>query len=561
MSPPDSDTVIAHILQRAAEAPAAVAFHFHDAQGGVEVISREALIRRSLDWTRAYRRAGLKIGDIVIVLIDHRPDLLFAYLGAMLGGFVPSYMPYSTAKQDRELYAQAHRKLFERIGARGVAVTREWLAENQSIFEHGDFALLLSDAVPQEVGSISEEPASAGAAEDVVLLQHSSGTTSLKKGVALSNRAVLNQMRAYAPAISVSPDDLIASWLPLYHDMGLMTCWLLPLIRGVPVAQMDPFTWAREPWRLFEMIARYRATLVWLPNFAYQHLARMVDEEVRYDLSSVRAFIDCSEPCKPETMRRFLERFAADGVTAVQLQACYAMAENGFAVTQTPLSRPARVLSADAAVLAQNHRFEPAGEGAERTIAFMSVGEPIAEVSVRVTDEQGLPLADGEVGEIAISGACLFSGYFHLPEETALAMRGDWYHTGDLGFLWEGELYVTGRLKDLIIVRGRNFYAHDIEQIVSGCAGVKPGRAVAFGVYNETLGSEEAVIVAEILDADTLDPKASRARSAEIKHAVEHELGLLPQTVRLVSSGWLVKTTSGKISRAENARKYLAEKT
>jgi len=557
MSPLERPTLASEILARAREAPERAAFHFYDASNACEVISRSDLIRRSLDWTRAYRGAGLVEGDIVIVVIDHRPDLLFAYLGAILGGFTPSFMPYSTAKQDAALFADAHRRLFDRIGARVVAVTQGWIEGNGTVLGDGTFKLLIAEAVVREVASMESEPIAMVGAHETALLQHSSGTTSLKKGVALSHAAILNQMCAYRAAIGLSRQDVVASWLPLYHDMGLMACWLLPLTSGVPVAQMDPFTWAREPWRLFEMIERHRATLVWQPNFAYQHLARMVDEQVRYDLSSLRALVNCSEPCKPETIRGFLARFEREGLREGCLQACYAMAENCFAVTQTPVGRPPGTVLADALVLSSEGRLASPRGPEDRVIELMSVGSPVQEVQVRIVDSARRPLDDGLVGEIVIRGASLFSGYFRLPDETTRTMADGWHHTGDLGLIVEGELYVTGRLKDLIIVRGRNFYAHDVEQVVSSCSGVKPGRVAAFGLYAETLGSEEAIIVAEVQGIEDLDAVHRRKRSAEVKQAVEEALGLTPRTVHLVEPGWLIKTTSGKVSREANLAKYL----
>jgi acyl-CoA synthetase (AMP-forming)/AMP-acid ligase II len=466
-------------------------------------------------------------------------------------------MPYSTAKQDPEHFVRSHRQLFERIDAKVVATNRGWLDANAAIFEGSSVQVLLAEEVSQTYQGASSEAAFEAGPEDIALLQHSSGTTALKKGVALSHRAVLNQAQAYAQAIELGPTDLIASWLPLYHDMGLMACFLIPLVLGAPVAQMDPFLWAREPWRLFEMIRRHRATLVWLPNFAYQHLVRAIDPEQVHDLSSVRAFIDCSEPCKPSTMTAFLDAFARWGVRAEALKACYAMAENCFAVTQTPPSRPPLYLSADAERLSKDGRLAPATAGAP-AIELMSTGRPIAGVGVRIVDDKRRDLPEGVVGEIAVAGDSLFSGYFKLPQETAASLGEGWYYTGDLGMLSEGELYVTGRKKDLIIVRGRNFYAHDIEHLVAGVEGLKPGRAVAFGVYRDESGTEEAVVVAEAADYAELEDKALRRRSVEVKQRIKAALDLDLYSVKLVAPGWLVKTTSGKISRSENKQKYLA---
>ena len=551
----DAQTIVEALLQRAAAAPDFAALHLHIGDG-VHSYTRRELVEQSLEWTRAYRALGLRPGDLVIVMIEFGPAMPLAYLGALLGGFVPSYMPYSTAKQDREQFIRSHRRLFERTNAKVVATNSSWLRSNAAIFENSPVVALIAETVGAEGLTPALEPPYQAAPEDVALLQHSSGTTALKKGVALSHRAVLNQARSYAAAIGLTETDTIASWLPLYHDMGLMACFLIPAVMGTPVAQMDPFLWAREPWRLFLMIAERRATLVWLPNFAYHHLARTVDPASPYDLSPVRAFIACSEPCKPATMRAFIESFGAWGVRPEALHACYAMAENGFAVTQTWLGGQARYLRADADGISSDRRYSEAAPG-RGVQELMSTGRPIEGVQVSIVDETRAPVAEGMVGEIAVAGESLFSGYFRLQQETDAAFQGGWYYTGDLGFLKDQELYITGRKKDLIIVRGRNFYAHDIEFAVSEVEGLKPGRSVAFGVFREASGTEEAIVVAEAEQFDRLAPEDVRGRSMKVKERVKAALDLELFSVKLVEPGWLVKTTSGKVSRSENKQKYL----
>jgi acyl-CoA synthetase (AMP-forming)/AMP-acid ligase II len=324
---------------------------------------------------------------------------------------------------------------------------------------------------------------------------------------------------------------VIASWLPLYHDMGLIACFMLPLIADGVIVSLDAFEWVAKPEILLAEIQRARARFVWLPNFAFHHLVRTRSGEA-CDLSSVRAFINCSEPCKPATFDEFA---AAFGVDAERLQTCYAMAETVFAVTQTRLGEPPRRILRDGK-------------------AFLSCGPVIDGLELRILDGEGAALPPDRVGEIAVKGACLFSGYYKLENETKAAFAGDWYRTGDLGFVEGGELFVTGRIKDLIIVNGRNFYAHDIEAVVNAVAGIKPGRAVAVGRFSEVSQSEELLVIAEAEGTD-----AAPLRKA-VRDAIEAAAGLTGATVQIVPPGWLVKTTSGKISRSENLAKYLTEK-
>jgi acyl-CoA synthetase (AMP-forming)/AMP-acid ligase II len=265
----------------------------------------------------------------------------------------------------------------------------------------------------------------------------------------------------------------------------------------------------------------------------------------------MRAFINCSEPCKPGTFRTFQRRFASAGVTDQKLQVSYAMAENVFAVTQTALARPVRTLRADrSAFMERGIIREAAGEA--DSIEFLSCGPAVENTEIRIASPDRDSLEEGEVGEIVIRGTSLFAGYYRLPEQTRSKLRHGWYHTGDLGFLWQGELYVTGRKDDLIVVYGRNYYAHEIEEIVSAVAGVIPGRCVAVDIPSGELGTSQVIVMLETRDEDgaSLLPRTVKSRVAAA-------MGLVVTSVVVERPGTLAKTTSGKISRELNRSRYL----
>jgi fatty-acyl-CoA synthase len=510
-------------------------------RGTVTALTFDALFRGSAAYAARYKAAGAGRGDVVLIALPHSPDLLYAFFGAMIAGYVPSFMPPPTVRQDPSPYWSSHRRLFERIGS-GVIVTCRANADDvhRSVQEL-TISVLLSDEVEDRKDHSDDLPAVERGASDVAFLQHSSGTTGLKKGVELSFEAVDRQIEHYASAIELSADDCIVSWLPLYHDMGLIACLVLPFTRRVPLVLLDPFEWVERPALLFEAIGAHGGTLVWLPNFAFHHLARTVRDDARVDLGGVRAFINCSEPCKLETFEIFAERFTGWGVRPEQLQVCYAMAEGVFAVTQTPLGQP------------PCHVRVPAEEGVERVL--LSVGSPIGDWRVRVVDSEGVPLTDGAIGEIAIAGGSLFSGYHRQPEETVRKFRGEWYLTGDLGCVREERLFITGRVDDLIIVHGKNVYAHEVEYVANQVPGIKPGRTVAIGVFAAEAGTQELLVIAESPEAHLRERRAALSRA--VKAAVLQHIGLTPRSVHIVEAGWLVKTTSGKINRKDNLRKYL----
>jgi acyl-CoA synthetase (AMP-forming)/AMP-acid ligase II len=397
---------------------------------------------------------------------------------------------------------------------------------------------------------------------EIAFLQHSSGTTGLQKGVALSHAAVLNQVAAYSDTISLREDDVIVSWLPLYHDMGLIAGFLLPLIQGVPLVLMSPFDWVRHPALLFRAIHAHQGTLCWLPNFAYNHCARRVRRRDMEGLSvaSMRLFINCSEPVRHDSHTLFLERFAANGVRPEMLGVSYAMAENTFAVSQTPPGRTARVDIIEGVELEMSRYAKPIDGSHPNARIRVSCGPAIPNTEVRIVDDEGRAEAsrvvdDRVVGEIAVRSNCLLTGYYKRPDLQPFDAEG-WYLTGDMGYMVAGEVYVVGRRKDLITNAGKNVYPADIEAVVNEVAGVRAGRTVAFGVADEREGTELIAVVAEVTTEDVAE---RREIGRAIRGEVARQTALTVSYVYLVGPKWLLKTSSGKIARGANREKWLRE--
>jgi len=505
----------------------------------------------------AYRLASLVPDDQVLIFLRHRPELYGSFFGAILGGLVPSFMPCTSPRQDPKVYWSSHQQLLERIRPAAVVADRATFAEMLAAgLDLGTARRIVIEELTSAAGSTgSIRPRRSDA---IALLQHSSGTTGLKKGVALSFDAIVRQLESYAEALGAGDSDVIVSWLPLYHDMGLVACCLMPAYLGIPIVHIDPFTWVARPELLLDALTRHAGTLAWVPNFAFDHMAMVAGRRsADYDLSRVRAFINCSEPCKPASFDRFATAFAASGVRHDQLQCCYAMAETVFAVSQTQPGAPVRRLRVDPKSLERGRLPRlvdddlPGGE-------LLETGSPIAGVEVSVHDEQRRVLPHPTVGEIGIRGAFLFSGYNRDPERTAERLVEGTYFTRDLGFVLDGRIYVLGRIDDLIIVNGRNLYAHEVEAVVGSVEGVKPGRSVAVAFFDARLGSENLIVIAE-------RPHASVRADAEIRRdimrMVYSTFEVTPWRVHIVGEGWLIKTTSGKISRSENLARLQARGT
>ena len=494
----------------------------------------------------ALRELGIHAKDLVIIAQTQNIESMVAFWGAMLMGAIPSMFPTLTEKLDPDVYMQNMGELVTNSDVRCILTTDEFAPQ---LREKLDCLVLSSSQIPK-VGQVEAYQAQP---DDIAFLQHSSGTTGLQKGVALSHQAVLNQLASYGDAMGINSDDVIVSWLPLYHDMGLIAAFMQPLVQGVPLVLMSPFDWVRHPALLLHAIDDYKGTLCWLPNFAYNHMARRIrkrDSE-NISLQTMRAFINCSEPVRHDSHMQFIERF---GVPDHLFTVSYAMAENTFAVTQTPTAAYPTLDIVDTGALQAQKIARPAHDDAA-CATHVSCGKPIRNTDVQVIDETGQPLTERYVGELIVRSDCMLTEYYKRPDLEPFV--DGWYRTGDMGYIADDEIYIVGRKKDLIINAGKNVYPQDIEAIVNTVDGVHIGRAVCFGVSDEREGTELLAVVAEV---DTDDAAERKAIGGAIRQKVAQETTVTLNFVTLVDAKWLLKTSSGKIARAANRDKWLAER-
>ncbi|MEO8610435.1 MAG: AMP-binding protein [Chloroflexota bacterium] len=522
-------------------------------------VTRADFRREALRYADALAKIGIQPRDLVIIAHTQNLESIYAFWGALLVGAIPSMFPTLTEKLDPDIYMRGMAELVTLSDVRAVLTTDDFaptLAANVGCPVYGSSQL--KESLSGEGLSVTNPYDASGRADsEVAFLQHSSGTTGLQKGVALSHEAVLNQLANYSDSIALNEQDVIVSWLPLYHDMGLIAGFLLPLIQGVPLVLLSPFDWVAHPAQLFRAIDAYHGTVCWLPNFAYNHCAHRIRQRDTEGLSaaSMRLFINCSEPVHAESHRLFAERFAAQGVTPEMLTVSYAMAENTFAVTQTPPGEVPHVDIVDRAEVENSRHALPIPADHPRAVTKVSCGKPIDGTSIRVLDPEGKVLPDRQVGELAVKSDCMLTDYYKRPD--LQPFKDGWYLTGDMGYIAEGEVFVIGRYKDLIINAGKNVYPQDIEAIANKVSGVHAGRVVAFGVPDEREGTELIAVVAEVGTNDA----AERQQIAQvIRQTVARQSTVTLNYVHLVNDRWLIKTSSGKIARAANRDKWLAER-
>jgi fatty-acyl-CoA synthase len=523
-----------------------------------EIYSYSNLVTQADAWAALYTELELGYGDRVIVALEHSFDLYAAFLGAILGGQVPAMFAFPSPKLSEDEYFRTVGTLLTGASAKLFVTYGELAGKLQA--REGAALSGTRIVTPVDVRSSRERtPTPSGTPADTAFLQYSSGTTGLKKGVAVSHEALLWQVQAYGDAIGAGPRDRIVSWLPLYHDMGLIACFFLPFLRKIPLVAMSPFDWVKRPSLWAQAVADHAGTLSWQPNFTYNFLASNLSLQrlSGVDLSSLRGIVNCSEPLHAASHEAFLDAFGPLGITAGHLATSYALAENTFAATSGGFGTNVAVDWIDARALERDARAVPAKPRGSGARALVSSGRALPETEISIRAESGAPVPERTIGEIVLRSPSLMSGYDANAEATAAALRADGYWTGDLGYLADGELFVTGRKQDLIIIGGRNIYPQDVERVVNDVPGISPGRAVAFGVERAELGTEALVVLAET-EADG-SAELDRLRAAVHDSVVRHT-DLTPADIRLVAPRVLLKSSSGKLARKENRARYLEER-
>ncbi|SFN55457.1 non-ribosomal peptide synthase domain TIGR01720/amino acid adenylation domain-containing protein [Pseudomonas sp. NFACC24-1] len=539
-------STLAHALQRrAALTPDRVALRFlADTPGQGVVLSYRDLDLRARTIAGALQ-AEAALGDRAVLLFPSGPDYVAAFFGCLYAGViaVPAYPPESARRHHQErllsIIADAEPRLL---------LTSSDLREPLQAIESAPPVLCVDTLDPAHAGQWRMPTLQD---DDIAFLQYTSGSTALPKGVQVSHgNLVANELLIrHGFGIDLNPDDVIVSWLPLYHDMGLIGGLLQPVFSGVPCVLMSPAYFLARPLRWLEAISEYGGTISGGPDFAYRLCSERVSDSVleRLDLSGWRVAYSGSEPIRLDTLERFAEKFAPCGFTPDNFMASYGLAEATLFVAGTPRRHGIPSLRVDDAALAQN-RAEP-GQGS----AVMSCGVSQPGHAVLIVEPTTLqPLADNQVGEVWAAGPSIALGYWRNPEASAKTfVQHDgqtWLRTGDLGFRRGGELFITGRLKDLLIVRGHNLYPQDIEQTIEReVEVVRKGRVAAFAVNDN---GEEGIGIAAEISRSVQKILPPEALINAIRQAVAEACQQAPSVVVLLNPGALPKTSSGKLQRS-----------
>jgi fatty-acyl-CoA synthase len=493
----------------------------------------------------------------VALMLPTGLDFLAAFHGVLLAGGIPVPI-YPPARLDRlEEYAARQSAILADAGVKLLLT----VARARAV------AALLRPQVPslRDVATVRElvdECASwldpGGRGSDPAFIQYTSGSTGAPKGVLLTHANLLANITAVGAALRMTPADIGAIWLPLYHDMGLIGSWLFCMHAGLPIAIQSPLSFLSRPERWLWTIHERRATLSPAPNFAYELCVKKIPDQALQglDLSSWRVALNGAEPVNPETIERFVKRFEPYGFRREAMMPVYGLAENSVAVCFPPPGRGPVIDAIERKAFERERRATPWSGNGDAPLRFVSVGQAVQDHEVRIVDDRGREVPDRTVGRLVFRGPSMTGGYFHKPEATAaICVPGGFLDSGDLAYRAGGEFYVTGRRKDLIIKAGRNLVPQEIEEIASNVEGIRKGCVVAFGIERPALGTEELVVVAE---TRATRPEARDALQAKVIERVAKAIGVPPDTVVLAAPGAVLKTSSGKIRRAATREQYIA---
>jgi fatty-acyl-CoA synthase len=546
-------STIAEALDYAAQGT--TGFNFYGGKGQLtHVVSYEALRHRAISTARKLLSAGLKRGQRVAVVAETGPDFMAVFFGCQYAGLVPAPVPYSMYIGGKDAYIAKVAGMFRAADVSAV-ITSEDLREHITAgAAEARVPLVLTH---EELSAYPEAMARLDgfAPADVAYVQYSSGSTSAPKGVLINQSAIMANTTAMVEhGLKARRDDRAFSWLPLYHDMGLVGFCLAPMVAQVTVDYLATTSFARRPALWLRLMSENKCTIASSPTFGYDlAVKRIAGDAITLDLSSWRAAGIGGDMVRADVLTRFAEALAVSGFNARAFLPSYGMAEATLAVSISDVDAPIKIDTVDLAALKTKQRAVPAKKASEGlTRSFVVCGPVLPGHAVEVRGEDGRLLAERMVGRLHVKGPSLMAGYFNAPEATAQTIGADGFlDTGDMGYLLNGEVVITGRVKDLILHNGRNIWPQDLEWAAEGNAPLKSGEAAAFALEDEN-GTDAIVVLVECKIADAEQQEALR----RAVHTSVHQVAGVDCKIVLVAPRSLPFTSSGKLSRAAAREAY-----
>ncbi len=551
--PPTVQTLVEVLRYRATENPDQTAIALLHRTRIEKQFTFQELYHLALDTSGVLFQHGVKKGDRVILILPTSSNFFASFWGTLLVGAVPVPI-YPPIRLHRMHDYHSYLKTIVQKSEAHIILTDSDIYPLVRFIQREirDVTLLKIDDVhgPPLSSPVSVEP------EDIAMIQFTSGSTATPKGVQLHHQNMIENLLAIGLHLQVLDSDVAVSWLPLYHDMGLIGFVLGGVYWRIPIMIFSPLEFIRRPSFWLKAITRYHGTISAGPNFAYSVCATRVKEADLADinLSSWRIAMCGAEPIQAETMALFAKRFSHYGFRKEALTPAYGLAENTLAVTLGQVEEIARTDSIDRDIFEAERKAVPVPPDSPNPMQWVSCGVPIPRVNVKIVNEDFQELPERHEGLILINTPSMMSGYYKDERATEEVFHDGWLLTGDLGYIAEGELFVTGRKKEVIIRGGRNYYPQDIERVVNHIEGIRKGDVVAIGVPDINQGTEKIVIIAE---TRIKDPEQWKILEKTIREKVLKEAGVPVGEILLVKPGTIPKTSSGKLQRVQTRRLYL----
>jgi len=553
-APAEAQTLLEVLRWHVAQHPDRPHIQLYQDDGNGEIITYAELEAGAEKVAAVLQQHELKPAEPVAIMLPSGPDYFFSFFGILMAGGipVPIYPPARLSKLEDHM--RRHAGILDNCRA-NILIT---------VPEAKYVAQLLKSLVPnlKQIVSVSELKESSAKvmfptlhASDVAFLQYTSGSTGDPKGVVLTHANLLANIRAMGEVIDVSSEDVFVSWLPLYHDMGLIGAWLGSLYYATFFVVISPLDFLARPQRWLWAIHRYRGTLSASPNFGYEYsLHRLKDTDLTgLNLDSWRAAFNGAEAVSPETLEQFGRRFEAYGFNKKAIMPVYGLAESTVGLTFPPLQRGARIDRIDRDTFTRSGVAETVKEDDSNTLQFVSSGLPLPGHQIRVVDPAGHELPERHEGRLEFCGPSSTSGYYRDAEKTQHLFNGKWLDTGDLAYIANGELYVTGRIKDIIIRAGRNIYPDELEKAVGDIPGIRKGCVAVFGSMDQKTQTEQLIVLAETRSDD---PDEHHMLRSKINTLSVDLTSIPPDKIVLAPPGSVLKTSSGKIRRAASCERF-----
>lgn len=558
IDPLTSKTLVESLRMHAEFEPNRPHIYLQDEYGAEQVINYGQLLNAARRNAVGLINLGFQPGETAAIMLPTSEQFFYAFFGILLAGGVPVPI-YPPFRMDRiEEYAKREAIILRDAEVRALitfdkAVTLSKLLQT---FIPSLKSVVTVDTLMALQGELPEIPIEA---EDPALIQYTSGSTGDPKGVLLNHRNLITNLSTAGSTLNVGPTDAMVSWLPLYHDMGLIGTWLGSLYYGIPITIMSPLIFLARPERWLWAIHYHRGTISAAPNFAYELCLRNIRKESieGLDLSSWRLAFNGAEAVNPKTLERFIKKFSAYGFKAESMFPVYGLAESTVALAFPELEQGPKIDRIAREEFAKEHSAVAVPASEKNALEFVCCGKAIANHQIRIVDKNGQPLEERKIGQLQFRGPSAMQGYYHNPEKTKAIFQNGWWYSGDYAYMVDGEIYITGRKKDVIIIAGRNIYPEEVEDLTAEIEGVRKGCVVAFGVTDAKRGTEKFLIVAETHEKD----KHIRDQiCAEVTEKIVTAIGIPPNQVILLAPRTIPKTSSGKLKRASCKDSYIKGK-